>query len=90
MNKNLLFYIFIWFFIVNCKEDKGIQENNETLISNYYHPTLKDVWQYQLTEDLNLSTNATIYDIDLFETSKEKINQLHQKGLKVICYFSLV
>jgi hypothetical protein len=88
MNKNLLFYIFICFFIVNCKEDKGIQENNETLISNYYHPTLKDVWQYQLTEDLNLSTNATIYDIDLFETSKEKINQLHQKGLKVICYFS--
>ena len=88
MNKNLLFYIFICFFIVNCGGDKGIQENNETLISNYYHPTLKDVWQYQLTEDLNLSTNATIYDIDLFETSKEKINQLHQKGLKVICYFS--
>jgi hypothetical protein len=88
MNKNLLFYIFICFFVVNCGGDKGIQENNETLISNYYHPTLKDVWQYQLTEDLNLSTNATIYDIDLFETSKEKINQLHQKGLKVICYFS--
>ncbi len=51
-------------------------------------PNLQDIWQYQLTNNINLNTNATVYDIDLFETPIKKIEQMHKKGLKVICYFS--
>lgn len=32
--------------------------------------------------------NAEIFDVDLFDTSKAIIQQLHARGKKVICYFS--
>ena len=32
--------------------------------------------------------NVDIYNVDLFDTSKTEIDQLHSKGKRVICYFS--
>jgi hypothetical protein len=32
--------------------------------------------------------NADIFDVDLFDTTKDLIQALHKKGKKVICYFS--
>jgi hypothetical protein len=32
--------------------------------------------------------NAEIFDVDLFESSMDLIQELHKKGKKVICYFS--
>jgi hypothetical protein len=32
--------------------------------------------------------NADVFDVDLFDTSKQLIQQLHSRGKKVICYFS--
>lgn len=45
-------------------------------------------WQWQLNEKINTKYNVDIYDIDLFDTSKNTIKSLQQKGIKVICYFS--
>ena len=45
-------------------------------------------WYWQLNGDLNMSVDAKVYDIDLFDTSKETISKLHQQNKIVICYFS--
>ena len=45
-------------------------------------------WQWQLQGTLNLSYDAAVYDIDLFDTDLSVIEQLHEQGRKVICYFS--
>ncbi len=55
---------------------------------SWYQPTPHTSWQWQLTGDINTNYQVQMYDIDLFETTKETITQLHMKGIKVICYFS--
>ncbi len=45
-------------------------------------------WYWQLTGPLDLSRNVDLYDVDLFEVSKDQIETLHKKGIIVICYFS--
>ena len=58
-------------------------------ISNsWYKPDYKISWQWQLTGELNTNYNVSLYDIDLFDTSKEQISALQKEGKKVICYFS--
>lgn len=59
---------------------------------NWYKPTVGTSWQWQLQpkkdEELNLSYNVEIYDLDLFDTPAKTIQQLQEIGHKVICYFS--
>ena len=50
--------------------------------------TPKDNFYIQLQGDINTSAKANIYDIDLFDSSKELITNLKKQGKKVICYFS--
>ncbi len=45
-------------------------------------------WQWQLTGAVDTSLEVEMYDIDLFDTSQNAINQLHADGRIVICYFS--
>jgi len=45
-------------------------------------------WQIQLQGTLDLSVSASVYDVDLFDTSTANIASLHGAGRKVICYFS--
>ena len=45
-------------------------------------------WQWQLQGTLNSSYPVEMYDIDLFDTSKDTITQLNSEGKNVICYFS--
>jgi len=45
-------------------------------------------WQWQLTGEIDTSFDVLMYDIDLFDTPKETIDQLHSDGRIVICYFS--
>ncbi len=45
-------------------------------------------WYIQLQGKLNLNKKATLYYIDLFDNDKNTISKLHQKGKKVMCYFS--
>ena len=45
-------------------------------------------WQIQLSGPVDPSVDAQVYDIDLFDTPQQLIDQLHAQGRKVICYFS--
>ena len=43
-------------------------------------------WQIQFTGDLDLSLNATLYEIDLFDTPDTTVAALHAGGHRVACY----
>jgi hypothetical protein len=49
-------------------------------------PPAKVSWQWQLSGSLDLSVDAQVYDVDLFETSAAQVAQLHEMGRKAICY----
>ncbi len=65
---------------------------NKTIKKNSYKKKVlfkpKETWQWQLEGKINYSYNVSIYDLDLFKVTKEEIKKLHEKGIKVICYFS--
>ncbi|MBI2112704.1 endo alpha-1,4 polygalactosaminidase [Candidatus Woesearchaeota archaeon] len=66
-----------------------IQEKNTALVKKeWWKPLPNTTWQWQLEGELNLNYDVEMYDLDLFDTSKETIDALHQRGIKVICYFS--
>lgn len=53
-----------------------------------WSPTQNDSLYIQLQGDLKNVSWASVYDVDLFDTSKEKIAALQVQGKKVVCYFS--
>ncbi len=58
--------------------------------SEWWHPVPGLTWQWQLTDlPVDTSVDADVYDLDLFDTNPEIINELHSKGRKVICYISV-
>ncbi len=57
--------------------------------STWWKPTPGMSWQWQLTDlPVDLSVEADIYDIDLFDVDASVVTALHDKGRKVICYMS--
>lgn len=61
-------------------EDKAPQE--------IWRPAPGTSWQWQLSGPIDINVDATMFDIDLFDTSQETIDELHRRGRIVICYFS--
>jgi len=51
-------------------------------------PVPKVTWQWQLQGDINTSYDVDMYDIDLFNTKQEIIDDLLSRDKQVICYFS--
>ncbi|THA38746.1 endo alpha-1,4 polygalactosaminidase [Streptomyces sp. A1547] len=45
-------------------------------------------WQWQLTEKLDTSVKAAVYDVDGFTTTKEQVAELNKAGRRTICYLS--
>ena len=58
------------------------------IVRDPWRPKPGTTWQWQLTQPVDTSVAAEMYDIDLFETPKKTIKVLKDKGIKVICYFS--
>ncbi len=57
--------------------------------SAVWQPTPGTTWQWQLTGlPIDLSVDAAMYDIDLFDNSASVVAGLHAKGRTVICYMS--
>ena len=54
----------------------------------WYKPTSKTTWQWQLQGVLNSNYDVKLYDIDLFDNDKATIKKLQSEGKKVICYMS--
>lgn len=51
-------------------------------------PALETTWQWQLQGKVDLSVQAQMYDIDLFENNEEVVEELHKAGRKAVCYMS--
>ena len=83
---------------IGCSSSDSTGENNTSqpidqnqppvLIGNWYRPVSSASWQWQLQGTINTSYNVEVYDIDLFDSSANLIQQLQSEGKKVICYFS--
>lgn len=55
----------------------------------WWQPGPGTSWQWQIDgEAIDTSFDVVMYDVDLFETPVETIEQLHADGRVVICYFS--
>lgn len=63
-----------------------LKTENKTIL--IWQPKPKTTWYWQLQGNLDLNYDVEVYNIDLFDTSKETINELHNKNIKIICYFS--
>ena len=51
-------------------------------------PTPDTTWQWQLTETIDTSVDATMFDVDLFDVPDAVLDELHADDRVVICYFS--
>lgn len=57
--------------------------------SDVWHPAPGTSWQWQLDGGpVDTSCEVDMYDIDLFDTDQDVIDELHTAGRRVICYFS--
>jgi hypothetical protein len=61
-----------------------------SVLTNPNHPTLpKEIsWQIQFTGELDLDLDVTVFNLDLFDTPPVQIEELHRRGIFVMCYFS--
>jgi hypothetical protein len=53
-----------------------------------WQPAPGTSWQWQLTGDIDTSYDVEMYDIDLFDVPQAVMDELHDDGRIVICYFS--
>jgi len=54
-----------------------------------WQPAPGITWQWQLTDlPVDISVDAEVYDIDLFDNEASVVAALHAQGRKVICYIS--
>ncbi len=70
------------------KDHDNIADKDTVTGSAIYRPKPEITWQWQLSGELNIGYDVDLYDIDLFETPKTTIDELHKRGIKVICYFN--
>lgn len=59
-----------------------------TTPTSWWIPAPGKSWQWQLSGEIDTSVAAEMYDIDLFDAPQTVIDDLHAKGIIVICYFS--
>lgn len=57
--------------------------------SPVWTPPLQTSWQWQLTGTLDLSVDAQMYDVDLFQTDAAAVAELHRRGRRAVCYVSV-
>jgi len=73
-------------FISGCL---GSNTNKETATATSWDtPKINTTWQWQLRGSLNTTYHVDLYDVDLFDTTSDEIQALHNANKKVICYFS--
>lgn len=55
-----------------------------------WKPTVGASWQWQLSDlPVDLSVEADVFDVDLFETDADTVADIHAGGAKAICYVSV-
>ena len=46
-------------------------------------------WQWQLSGRIDLSVKAAVYDLDVDDTPRSLVRELHERGRRVICYIDV-
>jgi hypothetical protein len=52
-------------------------------------PAPRDTWQWQLDGAIDVTVEADVFDVDLFDADAATVAALHQRGRHVICYVSV-
>lgn len=63
-------------------------EREDGKSGDWFRPWPGMRWGVQYTGDFAEILDVEVYNIDLFETSKEAIENLKDRGINVVCYFS--
>ena len=88
--RNLLVLVIVTTFLISCFD--GNNSNNDNQNGYDFSITPEKTFYIQLyiddTHPLRTDIPADVYEIDLFDNSKETINQLKRQGKIVICYFN--
>eukprot|EP00698_Gefionella_okellyi_P010667 TRINITY_DN2778_c0_g1_i1.p1 TRINITY_DN2778_c0_g1~~TRINITY_DN2778_c0_g1_i1.p1 ORF type:complete len:847 (-),score=168.95 TRINITY_DN2778_c0_g1_i1:242-2782(-) len=71
----------------NCGRQIGDVSVPDLTHNTWWKPTVRTRWQWQLQDPIDMSYDVPVYDID-FGYPASVIDQLHQQGRKVICYWS--
>jgi len=77
------------------KTNTPVGPTNTPVAGSYWTPKLGvDTYQWQLTFDngasgINMSSPATVYDIDGFDNSASVVAALHAQGKHVVCYIDV-
>jgi hypothetical protein len=65
------------------------EPNSQSLTNrDIWRPAPHTSWQWQLIGPVDLSIDAAMYDIDLFDNAASVISTLHARGRRAICYLS--
>ncbi|MEZ5355402.1 MAG: endo alpha-1,4 polygalactosaminidase [Bryobacteraceae bacterium] len=57
--------------------------------TSIWKPAPNTSWQWQLQNQLDLSVDVEMYDIDLFDNDAATVAALHARGRKAVCYVSV-
>lgn len=75
--------------LLGCSSISSDAKQQEDNVSRtWYQPHALARWQWQLKNSVNTTYDVDVYDIDLFDVTRSEIALLHERGKKVICYFS--
>ncbi|HHH39041.1 MAG TPA: hypothetical protein ENK50_05640, partial [Sedimenticola sp.] len=55
---------------------------------DWWRPEPSTSWQWQLSGQIDTTRDVAMYDLDLFETPEQTIDDLKAQGRTVVCYFS--
>jgi hypothetical protein len=83
--------------LTSCAPDPEPASVTPTLIpssspsaADWWHPAPGLTWQWHLSDPpVDLTVDAQVYDIDLFDNDASVVKKLHDQGRKVICYISV-
>ena len=95
--------LFLFLLLIGCSDsdDNGSLEGplppTPDDMSISATPLVADVWipapgtsrEWQLTGPIDLSVEADVWDIDMFENDAGVVDELHARGSRVVCYISV-
>ena len=62
---------------------------SQSQVNNIWKPAPQTSWQWQLTGTVDLTVDAEMYDIDLFNNDASVVAALHSRNRKAVCYVSV-
>jgi hypothetical protein len=74
--------------LISCGDGGSVNNNTggqPSATSAIWHPSGRLRWQWQLTTPVDLTVNASMYDIDMFDNDASVVTALHNAGRKAVC-----